>query len=74
MAYKFLAAVDYDRNGRRYEAGEVDTLKDWRKADVKAAVKANLIERAERHETVTVNANASTEPMDSGAELPKIST
>lgn len=45
--YKFLTAVDYDRNGRHYEAGEVASLKDWRRADIKSAMKANLIELTE---------------------------
>lgn len=55
--YKFLVAVDYDRNGKHYEVSEVDMLEDWRKADVKSAMKANLVERIGR---ITVDADIGT--------------
>lgn len=65
--YKFLVAVDYDKNGRHYEAGAVDALTGWRKADVKAAVKANLIERTEQSKTVTATTAASTGQQNSSS-------
>ena len=42
--YRVLVSFDFDPTGKRYEAGEIYSLKGWKKAQIQSATQSGLIE------------------------------
>jgi len=41
--YRILVSFDYEPTGKRYNAGETDALKGWKKAQITSAVRKGLV-------------------------------